>query len=84
MNEVLPEALKEIWKSKFQRAKDSEFNIENVKAETEVGLLKMKIDIALDQNDKESFERLSNKLKSIEHFLSFKRSDVGGKCYGMR
>lgn len=76
MDNLLEEALKEIWKSKFKRAKDSEFNIENVKAETEAELLKMKIDIALDKNDKESFERLSKKLESIKFFLSFKSNQV--------
>lgn len=83
MNEVRPEALKEIWKAKFKKAKDSEFNM-NVNAEIEAELLKMKINIALDNDDKESFQNLSKKLKSIEHFLSFKRSQIGGKCYGTR
>lgn len=76
MDEVLPEALKEIWKSKFQRAKDSEFDM-NIKAETEIELLRMKIDMCLDKNDKESFEKLSKKLKSIEFFLSLKSNQVG-------
>lgn len=71
MSELPKEVLEEVWKSKFKRAKKSEFDI-NVKADIEAELLRMKIDTALDQNDKESFESLSKKLKSIEHFLSLK------------
>lgn len=71
MNGLPKEALEEIWKSKFKRARKSEFDI-NVKADIEAELLRMKIDMCLDKSDKEGFERFSKQLKSIEFFLSLK------------
>lgn len=71
MSELPKEVLEEVWKSKFKRAKKSEFDI-NVKADIEAELLRMKIDMCLDKSDKEGFERFSKQLQSIEFFLSLK------------
>lgn len=68
------EALQEIWRAKFQKAKDREFDTSSTDLEKEIELLKLKIDLCLDLVDIEKFEKFSKQLKSIEFFLNLKNS----------
>lgn len=63
------EALKEVWQSKFKKAREKEFDVKDIK-EDEVNLLKLKIDRCLDLGDEEGFKKFSMKLRSTEHFLA--------------
>lgn len=66
------EALKEIWKTRFKKAKDREFDIKDIDLEKEIELLKLKIDMCLDIANIEGFKKFSKQLKSIEAFISLK------------
>jgi uncharacterized protein YpiB (UPF0302 family) len=68
----MDEALKEIWRAKFQKARDREFQGSPTDLEKEIELLKMKIDMCLDTGNEEEFEKLSKQLKSIEFFIYLK------------
>lgn len=70
----MDEALKEVWKSKFKKAKEKEFNVQATNLEQEIELLKFKIDEYLDKRDMKMVKNLSEKLKSIESFLALKAS----------
>jgi len=68
----MDEALKEIWKARFQKARDREFDTSLINTEKEVELLKLKIDMCLDAGNIEGFEEFSKELKATEFFLSLK------------
>lgn len=70
----MDEALQEIWRARFQKAKDREFDTSSTDLEKEMELLKLKLDLCLDLGDIEKFEKFSKQLKSIEFFISFKNS----------
>lgn len=70
----MDEALKEIWKTRFEKAKVREFDISSTDLEKEMELIKLKLDLCLDLGDIEKFEKFSKQLKSIEFFMSLKNS----------
>lgn len=70
----MDEALKEVWRARFKKAKEGEFNIILPATDEEVELLKLKIDMCLEKGDVKDFEKLSKELKNIESFLSLKNS----------
>lgn len=68
----MDEALKEIWKTRFEKAKEREFDIVILANEKEIELLEIKIDKCLEIGNIEGFEKFSKELKNIEAFLSLK------------
>lgn len=75
----MDEALKEVWRARFKKAKEGEFNIILPATEKEIELLKLKIDMCLEKSDIDGFKNLSKQLKSIESFLRFKNEMEGLK-----
>ncbi len=75
----MDEALKEIWKTKFEKAMKNEYDIVIPANEKEIELLKIKIDKCLEIGNIEGFKKLSKELKGIESFLSLKSKMEGLK-----
>lgn len=74
MHKPMTEAIKEINKAKFEKAKIQEFCIVTINPRVETDLLSLQIDLALEEKDFQKVERLNTKLQSVKSFLK-----LGGK-----